>query len=139
MKKYYSQMKQRLKWGHIYDKIRLTNDKKEELKKGEEKAFKLIKRPKRKFEPSIMVAGGIFSKGLTNLILVEGTENEFYYAQALNYYQEDFQKFKRKGIVYFEQDGATPHTKESNKALISELFGKNALLQNPPNNAYILK
>ena len=89
-----------------------------------------------------MMAGGICSKGLTNFILVEVTENEFSFSQALNYYQEDFQKFKRKGIVYFEQDGAIPHTTESNKALISELFGENALLQNPPNSpdlAYLIE
>ena len=51
-----------------------------------------------------MVAGGISSKGLSDLIFLEGPENEFSYAQILLYYKDNLDKFK--GIIYFEQDGA---------------------------------
>ena len=64
-----------------------------------------------------MVAGGIYSYGLINLIIIECSENEFEYVQALFDYQEDFRTFKENGAgdFFFEQDGATPHTCESNK------------------------
>ena len=75
----------------------------------------------------------ICSKRLSNLIILEGPENEFSYAQILLYYKDEFDKFGKKGL-YFEQDGATLHTSLSNKALIKELFGKKAFLQNPPNS-----
>ena len=63
-----------------------------------------------------MVAGGISSKGLSDLIFLEGPENEFSYAQILLYYKDNLDKFK--GRIYFEQDGATPHTSAANKVLI---------------------
>ena len=81
-----------------------------------------------------MIAGGICKYGLTNLILPEGPENECSYAQALYYYKEDIQKYKNKGVLYFEQDGATPHTSDNNKKLIKKLFGEEPLIQNPPNS-----
>ena len=79
-----------------------------------------------------MVAGGISSKSLSDLIFLEGPESEFSYVQILLYYKDNFEKFKGKG--YFEQDGATPHTKAANKALIVKLFGQKAFLQNPHNS-----
>ena len=77
------------------DSIRLSKDSQEKLKKGEEEVFNLLNEPERKFEPSIMVAGGITSYGLSNLILIEGSENEFAYAQALLYYKDDFDQLKK--------------------------------------------
>ena len=35
-----------------------------------------------------MVAGGIYSNGLSNLIILDGSENEFAYAQTLLYYKD---------------------------------------------------
>ena len=118
---------------YINDHIRLSKDNQEKLKKGDENVFKLINRPQKKFELSIMVAGGICSKGLSNLIILEGPENEFSYAQILIYYKDSFEKFKDKGLL-FEQDGATPHTSIANKALIEKLFGEKSFIQNPPNS-----
>ena len=37
-------------------------------------------------------------------------------------------------VLYFEQDGASAHTSRTNMVLIDKLFGKNALIQNPPNS-----
>ena len=116
------------------DSIRLSEETNEKLQRGEEKVYELINRPQKKFEPSIMIAGGICKYGLTNLILPEGPENECSYAQALYYYKEDIQKYKNKGVHYFEQDGATPHTSDNNKKLIKKLFGEEPLIQNPPNS-----
>ena len=94
----------------------------EKLRKGEKEAFNL----KKKFEPKIMVAGGISSVGLTDLIISEGTLNEFAYAQALLFYKDSYEKIKNQGKIdlYFEQDGASSHTSSSNKKLIEDLFGK---------------
>ena len=105
------------------------------LKKGSEEVFNIINRPQRKFEPSIMVAGGVCSYGLSNLIFLDGTENEFSYAQILFYFKDDIERLKSgNNIIYFEQDGATPHTTESNINLIKRLFGQDSLIQNPPNS-----
>ena len=52
-----------------------------------------MNRPKKKFEKSIMVAGGISYYGLTDLILLDGTMNEFSYSQALQYYKKNYDDF----------------------------------------------
>jgi len=72
------------------DSIRLTKESKQKLKKGQQESSDLVSRSQRKFELSIMIWGGICSKGLSNLVLLEGPENEFSYAQALLYYNENF-------------------------------------------------
>ena len=119
----------------INDSIRLSPENKEKLKTGKKEAFDLINRAEKKFESSIMVAGGICSKGLSKLILVQNTVNEFAYAQALLFFKEDFDFLKNNSNmnIYFEQDGATPHTSQSNQFLIKKLFGDN-FIQNPPNS-----
>ena len=96
------------------------------LMKGEKEAFDLINREEKKFEPKIMVAGGISSVGITDLIISEGTLNEFAYAQALLFYKDSYEKIKNQGKIdlYFEQDGASSHISLSNKKLIEDLFGK---------------
>ena len=94
---------------YVNGHIRLSKNSKEKLKKGDEDIFDLINRPQKKFELSIMISGGICSKGLSDLIILEGPENEFSYTQILLYYKDNFNKFQEKGL-YFEQDGATPHT-----------------------------
>ena len=50
-----------------------------------------------------MVARGISSVGLSNIILVENTVNEFAYFQMLLYFKEDFDKLQDKvdGQLYF--------------------------------------
>ena len=118
------------------DSIRLSKANKEKLAKGEKEVFNLINREEKKFEPSIMIAGGICSGGLTDIIIQEGTLNEFAYAQVLLFYKDSFEKIKEEinKDLYFEQDGASAHTSFSNKKLIEELFGKNKLIQNPPNS-----
>ena len=80
-----------------------------------------------------MVAGGICSKGLTNLIIQEGNLNEFAYAQVLLFYKDSFEQMRKdsKEKLFFEQDGATDHTTSSNKKLINKLFDKGYLIQNP--------
>ena len=63
----------------IKDSIRLSPENKEKLKTGKKEAFELINRTEKKYESSIMVAGGICSQGLSRLILVQNTVNEFVY------------------------------------------------------------
>ena len=51
-----------------------------------------------------MVAGGICSKGLSDLIILEGPENEFSYAQILFYFKDDIERLKSgNNITMFHQ------------------------------------
>ena len=55
----------------------MINTKARKIKKGEEEAYNLVNRPQRKFEKSLMLTGGISYHGLTKLIILDGTLNEF--------------------------------------------------------------
>ena len=81
--------------------------------------------PKKKFEKSIMIAGGISIYGTGKLILLNGKENEFCYAQAILNYKKDIEELKGKKDFNFEQDGSPAHTSKSNKALLDKFFDKN--------------
>ena len=109
------------------DEIRLSKDNQKKLEKGDLDVYELITRPKKKFEKSIMVAIGISYNGLSKLLLLNGRENEFCYAQTILFYKEDI------GNLIFEQDGAPAHTSKANKALLDKIF-KNRWIQNPPNS-----
>ena len=65
---------------YVNDHIRLSKENQKKLVEGDEDAYKLVNRPQKKFELSLIVAGGISSKGLSDLIFLEGPENEFSYA-----------------------------------------------------------
>ena len=80
----------------LNDSIRLSIKNQEKLKQGDEEAFKLVNKAEKKFEKSIMIAGGIHFHGLSDLLLLEGTMNEFSYAQALYFYKENFEELKKK-------------------------------------------
>ena len=67
----------------LNDSIRLSKENQEKLKSGDEEAFKLVNKPEKKFEKSIMIAAGVHFHGLSDLYLLEGTMNEFSYIQAL--------------------------------------------------------
>ena len=67
----------------LNDSIRLSKKNQEKLKSGDEEAFKLVNKPEKKFEKSIMIAAGVHFHGLSDLYLLEGTMNEFSYSQAL--------------------------------------------------------
>ena len=57
---------------------------------------------------------------------------EFSYAQALEYYKDNFESFKKLNKnMFFEQDGASSHTSKKIKKLLEDLFGVN-LIQNVP-------
>ena len=119
----------------LRDSIRLTQGSQKKLKEGELDIYNLINREEKKFEPSVMVAGGISSSGVTRLLLLDGTMNEFSYGQALLYYKEDIDAIKQnfdKELI-LEQDGARAHTSRTNIALLNELY-KDKWIQNPPNS-----
>ena len=83
----------------LNDSIRLSMENQKKLKMGEEEAFKLVNKPEKKFEKSIMIAGGIHFHGLSDLYLLEGTMNEFCYAQALLFYKENIEELKKNNII----------------------------------------
>ena len=114
--------------------IRISSKVKNKLKSGDEEGYKLINRETKKFEPSIIVAGGVSYYGLSDLILLKGTMQEFSYSQALEYYKDNFENFKKQNKnMFFEQDGATSHTSKKIKNLLEKLFGDN-LIQNAPHS-----
>lgn len=76
---------------YTWDWIRLVSDSKKKLKEGDTCIYDLINRAKRKFEPSIMVAGVISYYGLSNIIFVEGNMNNFANGQTLIFYKEDIE------------------------------------------------
>ena len=63
--------------------------KSKKLKEGNTGAYELINRLQEKFEKSISIRGAISFYGLSNLLQLEETENEFTYAQVLYYYKDD--------------------------------------------------
>ena len=46
----------------------------------------------KKFEDSIMIAGGISFYGLSNLLFLDGSMNSFAYGQTLLFFKEDIKK-----------------------------------------------
>ena len=100
------------------ESIRISSKVKNKLKLGDEEGYKLINRETKKFEPSIIVAGGVSYYGLSDLLLLKGTMQEFSYSQALEYYKDNFENFKKQNKnMFFEQDGATSHTSKKIKNL----------------------
>ena len=94
-----------------------------------------MERDREKFPKSIMLAGGISYYGLSDLMVVEGTLNEFAYAQAILLYKKNIEELKKinKNII-FEQDGATCHTSKANKKLLDLIFWKKGWIQNSPSS-----
>ena len=116
------------------ESIRISSKVKNKIKLGDEEGYKMINRETKKFEPSIIVAGGVSYYGLSDLILLKGTMQEFSYAQALEYYKDNYENFKNiNKNIFFEQDGASSHTSKKIKKLLEELFGDN-FIQNAPHS-----
>ena len=116
------------------ESIRVSSITRNKIKNGEEEGYKKINRETKKYEASIIVAGGASFYGLSDLILLEGTMRDFSYAQALEFYKENYEEFKKKNEnLYFEQDGASCHTSKKIKLLLENLFG-DKLIQNAPHS-----
>ena len=75
-----------------------------------------------------MIAGGISYYGLSDLIVVEGSMNNFSYSQALNFYKKNYDKLLKKNKkLIFEQDRTTCHNSKKNMKLVNQLFKNNQL------------
>ena len=107
-----------------YDYIRLYPEELKKLREGDPELCELVNRQVKKFEKGIMVAGGISYYGLSDLMLMKGTMNDFQYSKALFNYQENIERFnkKYKCNLIFEQDGTPAHTSKHNLNLISKFF-----------------
>ena len=62
------------------------------IKNGEKEPYAPINRQMKKFEDSIMIAGGISFYGLSNLLFLDGSMNSFAYGQTLLFFKEDIKK-----------------------------------------------
>ena len=97
----------------------------------------MVNREKNKYEPLIFVAGGVSFYVLSDLILLKGTMKEFSYAQALEYYKENFDYFKEHNKnLCFEQDGTSCHTSKKIKILLENFFG-DKFIKNSPHSPHI--
>ena len=85
----------------LRDSIRLTRGTQNKLKRGDLSIYNLINREEKKFENSIMIAGGISSSGLSHLILLDGTLNQFSYGQALLYYKGVIDEIKKNIMLIY--------------------------------------
>ena len=81
------------------DWIRLEPEMKKKLKNGEKEPYELINRQIKKFELSVMISGGISFYGLSRLIFLEGTMNNFAYGQALLFFKEDMDAINKKNNI----------------------------------------
>ena len=77
------------------ESIRVSSITRNKIKNGEEEGYKKINRETKKYEASIIVAGGASFYGLSDLILLEGTMRDFSYVQALKFYKENYEEFKQ--------------------------------------------
>ena len=65
----------------------------------------------------------------------------FSYSQALEFYKEKYQEFKKKENLYFEKDGASYYTFKKIKLLFENLLG-DKLIQNAshsPDIVYLIE
>ena len=62
-----------------------------------------------------MIAGGMSFYGLSNLILLEGTENAFSYAQALMYYKNDMEEIEKKIALNYILNRTEPDPTRKNQ------------------------
>ena len=116
------------------ESIRVSSKIKNKMKKGDEEGYQKINRETKKFESSIIVAGGVSYYGQSDLILLVGTMTDFAYVQALEFYKENYENFKKQNEnLYFEQDGASCHTSKKVKTLLENYFG-DKLIQNAPHS-----
>ena len=116
------------------ESIRVSSKIKNKIKKGDEEGYQKINRETKKFESSIIVAGGVSYYGQSDLILLVGTMTDFAYVQALEFYKENYENFKKQNEnLYFEQDGASCHTSKKVKTLLENYFG-DKLIQNAPHS-----
>ena len=80
------------------------------MKSGYVNVYNLIARQEKKFESSLMVAGGISNYGLRHLLILDGALNEFEYGQVLLYFKEDIKKIEKeyRTNIIFEQEALKP-------------------------------
>ena len=72
----------------VNEKIRLSKENNEKLKKGDPEALNLLNKQADKYPKQILIAGGISYYVLSDLIIVEGTMTDFAYGQTLLNYKK---------------------------------------------------
>ena len=82
--------------------IRFNQEDKKNIHSYEVNKKRSFFRPK--FEVGIMIAGGISYHGLSKLIILDGTLNEFSYGQGLLFYKDDINSLnlKHNSNIYLE-------------------------------------
>ena len=78
------------------ESIKLSSKIKNQMKKWDEEGYKKIIRETKKHEVSIIIVWGVSFYGLSDLILLNGTMTDFSYAQALEFYKENYEYCKKQ-------------------------------------------
>ena len=80
----------------VNEKIRLSKENSEKLKKGDPEALNLVSKEAEKYPKQILIAEGISYYGLSDLIIVEGTMTDFAYGQTLLHYKKTSMNLNKK-------------------------------------------
>ena len=67
------------------ESIRISSQIKYKIKKGDEEGYQKINRETKKYQGSIIVAGGASYYGLSDLILLNRTMRDFSYSKVLEF------------------------------------------------------
>ena len=78
------------------EKIRLSKENNEKVKKGDPEALNLLGKEANKYPKKILIAGGISFYSLSDLIIVEGTMTDFAYGQTLLRYKKILMNLSKK-------------------------------------------
>ena len=82
------------------ESIRISSKIKNRIKKGDEEGYKKINRETKKYEASIIVAGGVSYYGLSDLILLNGTIAIFLMPKHLNFIKKIMKILKSKMKIF---------------------------------------
>ena len=80
----------------VNEKIRLSKENTEKVKKGDPEALKLLGKEADKYPKQILIDWGISFYGLSDLIIVDGTMTDFAYGQTLLHYKKNLMNLSKK-------------------------------------------
>ena len=92
------------------NQIRLTKEFQQKLKEDNPEVKKLLTVEVEKHPKGVMVAGGVSYYGVGKLNFIIGAMDSVAYAQTLEFYKQDIQRFKELGVnLIFQQDNSPCH------------------------------
>ena len=104
------------------NQIRLTKEFQRKLKEDNPEVKKLLTVEVEKHPKGVMVAGGVSYYGVGKLNFIIGAMDSVAYAQTLEFYKEDIERFKEKGVnLIFQQDNSPCHCSADITKILSKI------------------